>query len=74
MLKRFIQNFIKQNPKPLLGRWSLKKNNDKENITVFNTNRDHCGDQICGDPMEHIKMSPKTKITKMKVKDLKNST
>lgn len=35
-------------PKPVLGRWSLKHKCPSEDITVFNANRDHCGDTICG--------------------------
>jgi len=35
-------------PKPLLGRWSLKHKCRSEDITVFNANRDHCGDALCG--------------------------
>jgi len=64
MIRKLIQHLTKKHQHPLLGRWSLKRNNYKENITVFNTNRDHCGDHICGDPTEHIKLSPKPEVNK----------
>ena len=44
-----IKSFIFSPPNILLGRWSLKHNKLCEDITVFNANRDHCGDFICGE-------------------------
>jgi hypothetical protein len=36
----------------LVGRWKLKKSGCiTEAITVLNANRDHCGDTVCGTPL-----------------------
>ena len=50
--------------KPILGRWNLKHNCKTEEIVVFNANRDHCGDLLCGDPNEYKKLSPKPSSSK----------
>ena len=77
MLKYLIQRLANKNKTKMLGRWSLKQDVHKEDITVFNTNRDHCGDVLCGDPFEHIKLSPKnhvkSKITNNKSENGQNS-
>ena len=52
MISRIVKYFIK-NDKTMLGRWSLKHNCPTEALTVFNANRDHCGDTICGKPIKH---------------------
>jgi len=58
MIKRFLQKFLKSE-KPVLGRWSLKHNCPSEELVVFNANRDHCGDTLCGNQEEYKKMAPK---------------
>lgn len=60
---KFLQHFVKRETK-MLGRWSLKHNCPTEALTVFNANRDHCGDTICGKPIkyeeqEHLHDNPK---------------
>lgn len=60
MLSIYFKSFIKNTPKMLLGRWSVKnKNKMKEDITVFWANSDHCGDAICGNPKENTKILEK---------------
>jgi hypothetical protein len=54
-----IKSILTHPPKNMIGRWSLKQKKLCEDITVFNANRDHCGDQICGKPQEYIKLVPK---------------
>ena len=44
MFKQLFTKIFKCSQKPMLGRWNLSKCYIKENITVLNTNRDHCGD------------------------------
>lgn len=57
----YITKFFKCTT-PMLGRWSLKHRCViTEEIAVFNANRDHCGDSICGNPEEYKKMVPKHK-------------
>ena len=59
MLKYIAQRVLKSPPKPtMLGRWSLKHKCPSEEIVVFNANRDHCGDKICGDQEEYKKLAP----------------
>lgn len=53
-----IMKYIKCN-KPntlLLGRWKLKDDYIKETISVFWTNSDHCGDQLCGNVIQNKKI------------------
>ena len=63
-MKRFFE-FIKTGWKqtryqqPMLGRWNLKHNCRSEEITVFNANRDNCGDKLCGDVNEYSRLAPK---------------
>ena len=45
---------LKKSTSPLLGRWSLKHESKTQDIAVIQTNTDHCGDQLCGNP-EQIK-------------------
>ena len=60
MLKYIAQRILKSPPKPtMLGRWSLKHKCPSEELVVFNANRDHCGDKICGDQEEYKKLAPK---------------
>lgn len=40
----------------MLGRWNLKKNKQQEDIVTFWANSDHCGDVICGNPLENKKL------------------
>ena len=62
MIRSFFSLFKPSCPiRPVLGRWSLKNNCPSEEIAVFNANRDHCGDKLCGDQEEYKKMVPKTK-------------
>ena len=44
---------------PLLGRWKLTQGTLCEEIKVFNANRDHCGDKLCGNQYEYKNMVPK---------------
>ena len=60
MISRIVKYFIK-NEKPMLGRWSLKHKCPTEALTVFNANRDHCGDTICGKPLTYEKPIPEPK-------------
>ena len=56
MFSKILQRiFPKCQPPPILGRWSLKKGCIKEEMAVFNANRDHCGNQE-----EYKKMAPKS--------------
>lgn len=52
MINNIVRYFVRDK-KVMLGRWSLKHNCPTEALTVFNTNRDHCGDTICGKPLRH---------------------
>ena len=40
----------------ILGSWSLKTNKKQEDIVTFWANSDHCGDVICGNPLENKKL------------------
>jgi len=46
---------------PMLGRWTLKHKCQSEDIIVHHTNRDHCGDVICGKPLEYKEFTDKNK-------------
>ncbi len=60
MFSKLLQRILpKCQPPPALGRWSLKNGCFKEEMAVFNANRDHCGDVICGNQEEYKKMAPK---------------
>jgi hypothetical protein len=61
MFKYIAQQMFKTSSKPttMLGRWSLKHRCPTEDLVVFNANRDHCGDTICGNQEEYKKMAPK---------------
>ena len=49
-----------------LGRWILKNDCEKkETIAVFWANSDHCGDSICGNPLENKKILDE-KLNKIK--------
>lgn len=56
MIRRIVQTMFKKE-KPLLGRWNLKHNCKTEDIIVHHTNRDHCGDIICGDPKKYAEFT-----------------
>ena len=47
-----FKNLIKKDTptKIELGRWALTHCPEKQGIINDNTTRDHCGDQICGNP------------------------
>ena len=59
-----------------LGRWSLKRCKDLEDRHVFYTNRDHCGDHICGKPVtfDHKLSKPATVIAPIATRPFKSST
>jgi ubiquitin len=60
ILRQLICRVFKTPPTfPMLGRWSLKHKCSSEEIVVFNANRDHCGDKICGNQEEYKKMAPR---------------
>jgi hypothetical protein len=60
MLKYIAQRIFKSPPKPaMLGRWSLKHGCSTEDLVVFNANRDHCGDKICGNQEDYKNMAPR---------------
>ena len=65
IIRRYASIFLSKPEKVPLGRWNLKHNCTSEDIVVFGTNRDHCGDALCGDPEEYKKLAPKT-VTKQK--------
>jgi hypothetical protein len=46
-----IRNYTSKIPTVPLGRWDWRHGN--VDITTFLTNRDHCGDFICGDLKEN---------------------
>jgi hypothetical protein len=48
----YYKNLKSKNKIPL-GRWTLKHNCKSEDIIVHHTNRDHCGDVICGNPLKY---------------------
>lgn len=54
---KMFSNFYKRStsPRTPLGRWALKHNCKSEDIVVHQTNRDHCGDVICGKPLAYKK-------------------
>ena len=60
MIRKFIKYFIKT-PSVQLGRWKLKHNCHTEELVVYNTNRDHCGDTICGKPLQGPLTNEKTR-------------
>ena len=61
---RGLFEIFKCAPRPMLGRWTLKHRCVTEDIAVFNANRDHCGDKICGDQKEYKNMVPKKNVPK----------
>ena len=50
-----IEGIIHKPTPIVLGRWRQDKTND---LKVFYTNMDHCGDMICGSPQELKKSYP----------------
>ena len=40
----------------MLGRWCSKRNKQHEDVVTFWANSDHCGDVICGNPIENKKI------------------
>lgn len=46
----------KSNKTTMLGRWNVNKNKKHEDTIVFWANSDHCGDVICGNPIENKKI------------------
>lgn len=40
----------------MLGRWCPKTNKHHEDVVTFWANSDHCGDVICGNPIENKKI------------------
>ena len=40
----------------MLGRWNVKTNKKHEDTITFWANSDHCGDVICGNPIENKKI------------------
>ena len=67
-MKRFVEKLmqrapgIKRKSETMLGRWNLKHKCGTEDIVVLNANRDHCGDSLCGDPKEYLKLVGKKKV------------
>lgn len=59
-IKSFLLPKNSTKMKNMLGRWNLKEKKLCEDITVFNANRDHCGDYICGKAEEYVKLAPKS--------------
>ena len=59
MIKRILDLVLSKPQCPALGRWKLKHQCLTEDIAVFNANRDHCGDILCGNQEEYKKMVPK---------------
>tara|TARA_Y100000816_G_C25866709_1_gene452396 strand:- start:263 stop:460 length:198 start_codon:yes stop_codon:yes gene_type:complete len=54
LTKIFFDFFSKKKTSEiLLGRWGLHKCTNKENIKVFWSNSDHCGDKLCGDVLKN---------------------
>jgi hypothetical protein len=43
----------------MMGRWNLKTKK-QEDIVTFWANSDHCGDAICGNPLENKKLLEET--------------
>ena len=41
---------------PILGRWKAKPTKTQEEVFAFYANSDHCGDAICGNPIENKKL------------------
>ena len=39
----------------MIHRWIRKTCHKQEEMTIFNANRDNCGDKICGDVKEYMK-------------------
>ena len=62
-LRNLLVKPIIKNPL-MLGRWNLTKGSLCEEIKVFNANRDHCGDKLCGNQDEYKNMVPRNKKIK----------
>ena len=54
-MKIFKEN-VQCNNKPILGRWKAKSTKKQEEVFAFYANSDHCGDAICGNPIENKKL------------------
>ena len=54
----YIKSLMTMNnsAKLLLGRWNIKENKKQIDTKVFWANSDHCGDVICGNPLENKKL------------------
>ena len=53
----FMNFFTKTVPiTPSLGRWKAKPTKTQEEVFAFYANSDHCGDVICGNPIENKKL------------------
>ena len=64
---RYVYSLFKPTvAQPVLGRWALKHKCPSEEIVVFNANRDHCGDAICGNQEEYKKLVPQKTQTQLK--------
>ena len=57
MIRKLFQTFFTKDSRPILGRWNLKHNCKSEEIVVHHTNRDHCGDVLCGDPKKYAEFT-----------------
>ena len=70
-----IRNYTSKFPKVPLGRWDWRHGN--VDLTTYLTNRDHCGDVICGNTKEtknHIeKIAPKKNYSSFSEKKSKET-
>lgn len=62
MIRYISEMFRRDATRPLLGRWALRHRCPSEEIVVFNANRDHCGDKLCGDGEEYKRMVPHGRV------------
>lgn len=63
---KMVRNVFKQNDNTYLGRWKLKHCNNHETVSVFWANSDHCGDVLCKDVENNMKMLNKELENSMK--------
>lgn len=58
----------------MLGRWCSKRNKQHEDVVTFWANSDHCGDVICGNPIENKKiLDGKPVFEQQELKDIPKS-
>ena len=51
MIFNIIKNSFKPKMKKPLGRWTIKRCKKEIDVTILNSNHDHCGASTCESPL-----------------------